>query len=189
MAKPYFAFTSYNTKGIAREIKSKVIVSSAFDPQQTTKHPTTKEFVAIWDTGATGSVISDKVVDECGLEPIGIANVHTTEGTGRSNVYLVNFILPNRVGIPRYKVTEGKLLGADVLIGMDIISQGDFAVTKKEGKTTFSFRIPSQECIDFVEQKPEPPSPIIRTSRKVGRNDPCPCNSGKKYKKCCAKEL
>ncbi|MFA7705765.1 MAG: SEC-C metal-binding domain-containing protein [Candidatus Omnitrophota bacterium] len=22
---------------------------------------------------------------------------------------------------------------------------------------------------------------------KVGRNDPCPCGSGKKYKKCCAK--
>jgi hypothetical protein len=25
----------------------------------------------------------------------------------------------------------------------------------------------------------------IRTSPKIGRNDPCPCNSGKKYKKCC----
>ena len=25
----------------------------------------------------------------------------------------------------------------------------------------------------------------IRTHTKVGRNDPCPCGSGKKYKKCC----
>ena len=24
-----------------------------------------------------------------------------------------------------------------------------------------------------------------RTSSKVGRNEPCPCGSGKKYKKCC----
>jgi uncharacterized protein YecA (UPF0149 family) len=24
-------------------------------------------------------------------------------------------------------------------------------------------------------------------SKKVGRNDPCPCGSGKKYKKCCLK--
>ncbi|WP_046058749.1 SEC-C metal-binding domain-containing protein, partial [Clostridium sp. IBUN13A] len=24
-------------------------------------------------------------------------------------------------------------------------------------------------------------------SNKVGRNDPCPCGSGKKYKKCCGK--
>ncbi len=27
--------------------------------------------------------------------------------------------------------------------------------------------------------------PIVRASDKVGRNDPCPCGSGKKYKKCC----
>ena len=27
---------------------------------------------------------------------------------------------------------------------------------------------------------------FVRTSPKVGRNEPCPCGSGKKYKKCCA---
>ncbi|HHW31639.1 MAG TPA: preprotein translocase subunit SecA [Clostridiaceae bacterium] len=27
--------------------------------------------------------------------------------------------------------------------------------------------------------------PVTRSSEKVGRNDPCPCGSGKKYKKCC----
>ena len=26
---------------------------------------------------------------------------------------------------------------------------------------------------------------IVRTEKKVGRNDPCPCGSGKKYKHCC----
>jgi uncharacterized protein YecA (UPF0149 family) len=25
----------------------------------------------------------------------------------------------------------------------------------------------------------------VRASPKIGRNDPCPCGSGKKYKKCC----
>jgi len=30
-------------------------------------------------------------------------------------------------------------------------------------------------------------SPLAKTDEeKVGRNDPCPCGSGKKYKKCCA---
>ena len=28
---------------------------------------------------------------------------------------------------------------------------------------------------------------IFSLNKKVGRNDPCPCNSGKKYKKCCGK--
>ena len=27
----------------------------------------------------------------------------------------------------------------------------------------------------------------VRNEEKVGRNDPCPCGSGKKYKKCCGK--
>ena len=29
--------------------------------------------------------------------------------------------------------------------------------------------------------------PVVREEPKVGRNDPCPCGSGKKYKKCCGK--
>jgi preprotein translocase subunit SecA len=30
----------------------------------------------------------------------------------------------------------------------------------------------------------EKPQPFVRAGRKVGRNDPCPCGSGKKYKHC-----
>ena len=30
---------------------------------------------------------------------------------------------------------------------------------------------------------------VIRTAPKIGRNDPCPCGSGKKYKKCCGRNL
>jgi preprotein translocase subunit SecA len=30
----------------------------------------------------------------------------------------------------------------------------------------------------------QPASPQIREGRKVGRNEPCPCGSGKKYKHC-----
>lgn len=38
-----------------------------------------------------------------------------------------------------------------VLIGMDLITLGDFAVTNKNGQTCFSFRYPSSEWIDFSE--------------------------------------
>jgi preprotein translocase subunit SecA len=45
---------------------------------------------------------------------------------------------------------------------------------------------------DAAEQVPggvavavrEPPMPVSRSTQKVGRNDPCPCGSGKKYKQC-----
>ena len=30
---------------------------------------------------------------------------------------------------------------------------------------------------------------VVRSTPKVGRNDPCPCGSGKKYKHCCGKNL
>lgn len=34
---------------------------------------------------------------------------------------------------------------------------------------------------------PPPVEPIRKEKQEVGRNDPCPCGSGKKYKKCCGK--
>jgi SEC-C motif-containing protein len=36
-------------------------------------------------------------------------------------------------------------------------------------------------------QDEAPPVQYVRESPKIGRNDPCPCGSGKKYKKCCGK--
>jgi hypothetical protein len=38
---------------------------------------------------------------------------------------------------------------------------------------------------------PDDPAPLLpfrREQKKVGRNDPCPCGSGKKYKKCCLRK-
>ncbi len=34
-------------------------------------------------------------------------------------------------------------------------------------------------------EEPQKRKPVKRSFKKVGRNDPCPCGSGKKYKKCC----
>ena len=42
------------------------------------------------------------------------------------------------------------------------------------------------EDIGDLERLLNPIKPI-RADKKVGRNDPCPCGSGKKYKKCCGK--
>jgi len=37
----------------------------------------------------------------------------------------------------------------------------------------------------FVEAMRSELDPKKGNGKKVGRNDPCPCGSGKKYKKCC----
>lgn len=39
----------------------------------------------------------------------------------------------------------------------------------------------------FADGKIIGPEPKRREEPKVGRNDPCPCGSGKKYKKCCGR--
>ncbi len=112
-----------------------------------------EEFVATWDTGATNSVITQRVIDACGLKPIGTTAVSHAQGTTDDvEVFLVNIGLPNGVAFPALRVTRGELRGTDVLIGMDIIAQGDFAVTNRDGNTKFSFRIPSIADIDFVAE-------------------------------------
>ena len=66
--------------------------------------------------------------------------------------------------IPHVRVTEVQLIPDDnvadnkqpqLLIGMDIIDLGDFAVTNADGITAFSFRIPSVEEIDFIPDTQE----------------------------------
>jgi hypothetical protein len=45
-----------------------------------------------------------------------------------------------------------------------------------------------EDSFDFPPDY-HPQEPYVRTNPKIGRNDPCPCGSGKKYKKCCMKKL
>ena len=70
-----------------------------------------------------------------------------------------------------------------MLIGMNIINRGDFAITNYQGKTSMSFRTPSVQKIDFVAAMKEKKQ--IINDKIPGRNEPCPCGSGKKHKHCC----
>ena len=161
-------------------------VCEAYVPVPGKKHPKVYKFKALWDTGATRTTISKNVVNALGLIPIGRGAVSHVGGDGTAGLYIVNIILPNGLESRPMRVLDGVLGDFDILIGMDIIANGDFAVTHSDGKTTFSFQIPSVNKIDFEKESTPEPAPRATTS-KVGRNDPCPCGSGKKYKKCCGK--
>jgi predicted aspartyl protease len=147
---------------------------------------------AIWDTGATHTVIDPGLVQKLGLKPISQRKVFAVGNVSIVSVYMVNIRLPNNYEIPWVEVAEGDLHGSgDLLVGMDIIGQGDFAVSQHQGRTLFSFQMPSTGAIDFTNQiqpsnytAPRGSVPIVNAP-KVGRNQPCPCKSGKKYKKCC----
>ncbi|MCI5727219.1 MAG: SEC-C domain-containing protein [Clostridium sp.] len=59
-----------------------------------------------------------------------------------------------------------------------------------DAKAEYLYTLPQWDGI-FSEEKREEikkeykESKIVRNENKIGRNDPCPCGSGKKYKKCC----
>jgi len=179
------AFTS-KANGLLNVLQTEV---SVFQPIPNQKHKVEK-FTAIWDTGATSSVITPKVVERLGLIPSGKTHLHGVAGSKENaNTYFLSFILPNRVRVNGVRVAEvPKITGnTDVLIGMDIITLEDFAITNVGGKTVFSFITPSIKMIDYVEgiNKSMSSKSLERSpSKKVGRNDPCPCGSEKKYKHC-----
>lgn len=42
--------------------------------------------------------------------------------------------------------------------------------------------------LDRIQTAADPASAVAVKKKKIGRNDPCPCGSGKKYKKCCGRD-
>lgn len=65
---------------------------------------------------------------------------------------------------------ERDALSDDELIALQESIQGNVARIRKH----------------FFRPAPPAPSTVVRQTPKTGRNDPCPCGSGKKYKHCCA---
>jgi uncharacterized protein YchJ len=182
-AVPVHAFTTAYSR-VVRVLTTEAHVGPPHDPRAGEPPPPLKSFQAIWDTGASASVITQQVVEALGLKPIGMTQVRHVQGVAEAEQYLITLRLPSNVGIAALRVTKGILsAGADMLIGMDVIANGDFAVTNFAGQTKLSFRLPSCEHIDFVQSGPPKPKPYVAAA-KVGRNDPCPCGSGRKYKHC-----
>ena len=57
-----------------------------------------------------------------------------------------------------------------------------------EPKEMEDLRRPKEQKMVFSgSEAPERKKPVKRASKKIGRNAPCPCGSGKKYKKCCGR--
>lgn len=170
----------------AREIVTNNIhIGPSFVPQKNEAMPAyfPRPLKAVWDTGAMGTSISRALAEELQLDKSGVIEITGVTGTALCSKYLVSLHLMNGIVIPELEVSdcEGNI-GCDVLIGMDVITLGDFAINNIGGQTTFFFRIPSLHCINYVQQLPR--GAKVLTSPKPGRNDPCPCGSGEKYKRC-----
>jgi predicted aspartyl protease len=184
----YFSFTT-TAPGLANRIITDVSIFPAFDPSTASpKDVVSNTIKGLWDTGATGSCITKKVVDALGLSSVGIVECSTASGRDNRNSYMVNLLLPNGIMVTGIRAIECALArDIDALIGMDVILKGDFAITNFNGKTMASYCYPSRGEIDFNKRFT---THTESSHDEPGRNDDCPCGSThpngrpKKYKEC-----
>lgn len=96
---------------------------------------------ALWDTGATVTVVSEILVNQLGLIPTGVKKVAGYDGKPvLRNVYKVDIMIDADM---RFSVNaiEAPLITTDILIGMDIIVQGDFCLERRNDDQILRFEI------------------------------------------------
>jgi SEC-C motif-containing protein len=116
--------------------------------------------------------------------------------------YLHDSIHPaHREGVDR-EATKAWSKGA-TWHGLDIVAKEGGGPTDEKGVVEFRARFTMNRIVQehheraeferldgrwyFVDGQMVPQKPATRGGPRVGRNDPCTCGSGKKYKKCCGK--
>lgn len=131
--------TKYGT--VVRELKTEAVVAVSGGYGDLKAPPA--RVIALWDTGAYSSAVSERVVDSLGLKPIAYVRACGVSGWYDSPVFKVDLQLPNRIKITGLHVSLGKMVAADMLIGMDVMSMSDFKFTNK-GETILTICTPSE---------------------------------------------
>lgn len=108
---------------------------------------------ALWDTGAVTSVIDKSFVEKLGLVPFDTGRAYTAQGFYESSMYLVDVLLPNNIIVKGLRVGDGEFQDFDFLIGMDVISLGDFHLTN-DGNTVSKFVIPPESNPNNITAQP-----------------------------------
>ena len=104
---------------------------------------------AFWDTGATGSCISERAARQLGLVPFAKVQLRGVDGALRKNVYVARLnIGPYTFFMQRLAEYSDVHADTDLCIGMDIIGSGDFSLTRKHGKMVLRFQIPPQYIVN-----------------------------------------
>lgn len=133
--------------GLLRILKTPCFISESFDPADGELACGRIEYEATWDTGASTSLITQQIVDECGLKPIRNSKLQSVSGMQKTEVYLINVYLPGDVLFCKIPAVRGDFGHGrwNMIIGMDIIRYGDFSVRNRSSVTEFSFTVREAE--------------------------------------------
>ena len=109
-------------------------------------------------------------------DPDTVADIdrNNTETWSKNSTWLGLEILGTDKGQPADQDGTVEFVARYKLAGVTVSHRERATFKKKDGRWYF---------VDGEEIR----TPVVKTAAaSVGRNDPCPCGSGKKYKKCCA---
>lgn len=134
-------------KGIVDVIETPCIVAPPFKMKYI-KH-LYGLMTAIWDTGSKRSMIDWSIAEAMEAIVKTKGKVFNVSGASDGNYCNVDILIPGGEEVANMEVLVGSIGQWKILIGMDIISRGDFAVSNYGGNTTMSFRMPSEGRIDF----------------------------------------
>lgn len=109
MSQPqYYAFTIKHN-GIVRQLRTNVEILY---------NSSTASGIALWDTGASGSCVSERIVRDLNLVPTGKQKILTPSGEKKVSTYMVDIVLPNKVRVQSVPVCDSDIgmQGLDMLI-------------------------------------------------------------------------
>ena len=92
-----------------------------------------------------------------------------------------SLVVPNPIDTMDEDTVVNLVFDKEKLYKNMVAVRADWLYELPQWKEIFS----EEELKKFYKEQKE--STTIRKPKKIGRNDPCPCGSGKKYKKCCGR--
>ena len=103
-----------------------------------------KALRAMWDTGSNATILSTKLVSELRPDHFGQGGMTGVGGQSEGDTYLMHVSLPTGDIITYQEVYEANQGDYDAIIGMDIITRGNFHLDCDHGETLFSFELPNE---------------------------------------------
>lgn len=149
----------------------------------------TKGEEAFWDeySEIESSIYKEVLGNHNSVKTITIADLAKEQDT------TLEFAMGFIDGINDSLKTEFKLetIEADTELAIDIDFEKLY-YNMHDAKADYLYSLPQWDAIFSVEKRKEiekacKDAKTIKNENKIGRNDACPCGSGKKYKKCCGK--
>lgn len=100
---------------------------------------------ALWDTGADYCMVSEEIINNLDLSCMGTRGMETAGGIINTELYSIGVSIPNFASFSGILATKSYMDEYDLIIGMNLIKQGNFSINNYGGKTTFSFTYPPEK--------------------------------------------